>query len=154
MKHWMVAVALMVGCGGGGGSAEPAEPTEPAPVAQPSDVPTNHETVESKRGPVETAEAAPISEPAEQPVARSSEDYKLETGVPVCDDAYNKYFKCVEEKASDLEGFDAILDGLAQSADAWKQAATTDEGRKALAEACAAAEPAWKQSAEALGCTW
>jgi hypothetical protein len=85
--------------------------------------------------------------------AEGGGDGALDTGVAECDAPYNKYLKCIMEKAPE-QGRAAMVDGLKQSADAWKQAASTEEGKKALAESCKAATGAWQQSAEALGCEW
>jgi hypothetical protein len=169
MKHWMIAVALVVGCGGGGGSAEPVEPTEPEKSTEPMtetdptaisntglDKPTTHNAGVGDAEPTEKVE--PVSadaetEPVADAVARTVADIYMSTGVIECDEPYNKYIDCVMDKMPE-NGKQAVLDGLAQSADAWKQAASTEEGRKALAESCKAAEGAWEQSAQALGCTW
>jgi hypothetical protein len=161
----MIAVAFVVGCGGGGGNAEPVEPKEPTePTTTKSDPtaisntgldrPTKDDKAAAKVEPTEKVEpAATEPEPAADAVAFDVADAYVNTGVVECDEPFNKYIDCIMDKAPE-QGKQAMVDGLAQAAEAWEQAAGTEEGRNALRESCVAVESAWQQGAQGLGCTW
>jgi hypothetical protein len=102
--------------------------------------------------------AAAPAKPADKPADSAAAPAKPaeggdSVGVPECDDFITKYKKCISTKMPEA-GRQAALDGLKQTTDAWKQAASTPEGKSALANACKQMADTQKQATQAMGCEW
>ncbi len=83
-------------------------------------------------------------------VEASSEIVK--SGVKACDDYIEKYTKCISSKVPEAAR-KSMLEAMAQSSKAWKEAAE-GPAREGLENACKAAFDAAKQATEAMGCEW
>jgi hypothetical protein len=74
-------------------------------------------------------------------------------GVASCDKWMEKYTACINSKVPEA-GRAQMLDAMKQTADTWKQTASTDEGKAALAKACDQMIESTKQATASLGCEW
>jgi uncharacterized coiled-coil protein SlyX len=74
----------------------------------------------------------------------------VKSGVKACDDYLEKYTKCITDKVP-AAARKQMLEALAMSAQAWKEAAE-GPAREGLETACKAAFDAAKQATEAMGC--
>ena len=73
-------------------------------------------------------------------------------GIPECDEYITKYEKCIRAKVPKAARA-SMLDAMAQSTKAWKEAAS-GPAREGLATACKAALDAAAAATEAMGCEW
>ena len=74
-------------------------------------------------------------------------------GVAECDEFLTKYQKCIDSKMPEQVRA-TTRDSLKQTAEAWKQAASTPEGKTALANACKQMMDSTKEATKAMGCEW
>ncbi len=74
-------------------------------------------------------------------------------GVASCDKWMEKYTACINSKVPEA-GRAQMLDAMKQTADTWKQTASTPEGKSALEKACDQMIESTKQATASLGCEW
>lgn len=82
----------------------------------------------------------------------ASSEAIVKSGVKACDDYLEKYTKCITAKVP-AAARESMMDALAQSSRAWKEAAE-GPAREGLETACKAALDAAKQATEPMGCEW
>jgi len=107
---------------------------------------------ETKPGETKPAETKPADKPAAAPApAPAAGGDKI--GVAACDEWMEKYTKCINSKVPE-GGRAQMLDAMKQTADTWKQTASTPEGKQALENACKQMIDSTKQATASLGCEW
>ena len=87
----------------------------------------------------------------ETKTATTGGDNKI--GVASCDKWMEKYTACINSKVPEA-GRAQMLDAMKQTADTWKQTASTPEGKSALEKACDQMIESTKQATASLGCEW
>ena len=103
---------------------------------------------EAPAKPAETAKPAE-AKPAE--AAKPAGDNKV--GVASCDEWMEKYTKCIDAKVPEAARAQ-MKDAMKQTADTWKQTASTPEGKTALENACKQMIESTKQATASFGCAW
>jgi hypothetical protein len=74
-------------------------------------------------------------------------------GVASCDEWMEKYTKCIDAKVPEAARAQ-MKDAMKQTADTWKQTASTPEGKTALENACKQMIESTKQATASFGCEW
>jgi len=97
------------------------------------------------------AEPAAEEEPAAEPAAEGDAAVD-KIGIPECDEYFEKYLKCIDDKMPDAAK-ETTKKALQDSVTAWK-AAAEGPGKETLAQTCKTAMDAAKKATEAMGCTW
>ncbi len=106
------------------------------------------ETKPAETKPAETKPAE--TKPAEAKPAAAGEN---KIGVAACDEWMEKYTKCIEAKVPEAARAQ-MKDAMKQTADTWKQTASTPEGKTALENACKQMIESTKQATASFGCEW
>jgi hypothetical protein len=115
---------------------EEAPPAKPAEAAKPAET--------------KPAEAKPADKPAEAKPAAGGDN---KVGVASCDEWMEKYTKCIDAKVPEAAR-NQMKDAMKQTADTWKQTASTPEGKTALENACKQMIESTKQATASFGCEW
>lgn len=102
----------------------------------------------------EKAEEAPAeAEPEEaEPEEAAAEEGTDKIGIPECDEYFEKYLKCIEDKMPDAAK-ETTKKALEDSVKAWK-AAAEGPGKDTLAQTCKTAMETAKKATESMGCEW
>jgi len=111
-------------------------PAKPAETAKPA---------EAKPAEAKPAEAKPAE------AAKPAGDNKI--GVASCDEWMEKYTACIDSKVPEAARAQ-MKDAMKQTADTWKQTASTPEGKTALENACKQMIESTKQATASFGCAW
>ncbi|HKA90285.1 MAG TPA: hypothetical protein VKE22_21635 [Haliangiales bacterium] len=105
------------------------------------------ETKPAETKPAETKPAEAKKEEAKPPGG----DNKV--GVAACDEWMEKYTKCIDSKVPEAARAQ-MKDAMKQTADTWRQTASTPEGKTALENACKQMIESTKQATASFGCEW
>ncbi len=132
----LIPFALILALGACQKEAPPPPPAQPA-AAQPA-APAPPHIVAPAAAPMVAADA-PI------PVVQN-------IGVPECDDYLRKYETCISSKVPDAARA-AFQQGLEQTRNAWRAAASSPSGKSSLVTACVQAQAATKTAMTQYGCT-
>ncbi len=108
---------------------------------------------ETKPAETKPAETKPADKPAEKPADKPAAAGDNKVGVASCDEWMEKYTKCIDSKVPEAARAQ-MKDAMKQTADTWRQTASTPEGKTALENACKQMIESTKQATASFGCEW